>query len=292
MSGWIALHRSLRDHWLFSDARNALKLRAWIGMLMDANWKTTEVEPGKFGDLTCVQRGQILSSERNLAERYQFPRSTFQRFLMNLEQAQMVRVKRATNWALITIVNYEEYQRVLDPRETDLGQTVGPEMGQVRATDGPLVGTSKQGNNTTREQLNTNSAPQGAPKDSNFSGEQSATPKKPTSKRVRKSPTVDELLSEIQWPLMWSQHEQHMMRRWLEYKQSRRQLYSRASYVQSHVDTYATDPVRFVAAVNFSINQHYHALVAPKAQATPRVVPLNNPQRAFADLKRIMEEEA
>lgn len=54
--GWIALHRNIRDHWVYQEKRVFSKYEAWLDLLMDANHQNN-----KFlfdGQLIEVNRGE------------------------------------------------------------------------------------------------------------------------------------------------------------------------------------------------------------------------------------------
>ena len=105
MSGWICLHRDIVDHWVFQDAD---KFRAWIDLLMMANWEPKDWCDGF--EIIAIARGSFITSQVQLAERWGKSRDWVQRYLKMLMAAEMIAVKSGTRYTHITILNYSRYQ--------------------------------------------------------------------------------------------------------------------------------------------------------------------------------------
>ena len=106
--GWVAIHRSIRDHWLYQEKRVFSKYEAWLDLVMDANHKRN-----KFvfdGNLVEVARGQKITSIRQLSERWRWSRTKVTDFLTLLEKDGMLIRKSDSKKTVITIVNYDFYQ--------------------------------------------------------------------------------------------------------------------------------------------------------------------------------------
>lgn len=106
--GWVAIHRSIRDHWLYQEKRVFSKYEAWLDLVMDANHKQN-----KFvfdGKLVEVERGQKITSIRQLSERWRWSRTKVTDFLTLLEKDGMLVRKSDSKKTVITIVNYDIYQ--------------------------------------------------------------------------------------------------------------------------------------------------------------------------------------
>lgn len=106
--GWITIHRSVRDHWLYEEKRTFSKYEAWIDLLMDANHtnKKTLID----GQLEEVYRGQNITSIRKLCNRWNWSNNKVTRFLNLLQEDEMIIWKSDTKKTSITIVNYDFYQ--------------------------------------------------------------------------------------------------------------------------------------------------------------------------------------
>ena len=113
--GWIALHRNIREHWVYQEKRVFSKYEAWLDLLMDANH-----QKNKFlfdGQLIEVNRGEFITSVRQLCERWGWSNTKVNRFLKMLEDDQMLIRKSDSKKTAISIVNYDFYQRY-EPKET------------------------------------------------------------------------------------------------------------------------------------------------------------------------------
>ena len=106
--GWIALHRSIRDHWLYQEKRVFSKYEAWLDILMDANHQRNKIVFD--GQLFEVERGQRVTSIRQLCERWSWSNSKVNRFLKMLEDDGMIIKKSDSKKTVITIANYDVYQ--------------------------------------------------------------------------------------------------------------------------------------------------------------------------------------
>ncbi len=107
--GWIALHRNIREHWVYQEKRVFSKYEAWLDLLMDANHQNN-----KFlfdGQLIEVNRGEFITSVRQLCERWGWSNTKVNRFLEMLEHDQMLIRKSDSKKTAISIVNYDFYQR-------------------------------------------------------------------------------------------------------------------------------------------------------------------------------------
>ena len=108
MSGWISIHRKLRDHWLWDDPRKFSKAEAWIDLLMSANHAEAKIM--LKGKLFTCNRGDTMQSLETIAERWKWSRQTVRRFLELLEKEGMIRYKNEQQTSRITICKYDTYQ--------------------------------------------------------------------------------------------------------------------------------------------------------------------------------------
>lgn len=111
--GWIKLHRKIYAHDLFQEERVFSKFEAWVDLIMLANYKdgktlinSTWVE---------VKRGQRLTSMKKLGERWQWSNRKVKGFLDLLKKDGMLSYICTSKYTLVTIENYEFYQK----REND-----------------------------------------------------------------------------------------------------------------------------------------------------------------------------
>lgn len=136
--GFIKLFRSMKDHQIWTSERFS-RGQAFADLLLLANWEDGRILRGD--NWINVARGQVLTTQMHLAQRWKWNRKTVRRFLAVLERAQMVTIAAATardnGYTLITILNYGKYQ---DSPVQD-GATQGTAEGAAnRASRGQRMG--------------------------------------------------------------------------------------------------------------------------------------------------------
>ncbi|MFB9860888.1 DnaD domain-containing protein [Salinicoccus siamensis] len=108
MTGWISLHRCIEDHWLFQEKRKFSKFEAWVDLLLMVNHKDNKVMCDN--ELIRVERGQRITSMRQLGERWGWSRTKVDGFLKLLESDGMILTEKDTKKTLLTVINYDVYQ--------------------------------------------------------------------------------------------------------------------------------------------------------------------------------------
>ena len=107
MTGWIKLYRSIRENWLWDD-QPFDKRSAWIDILMMVNHKPRKTLLGN--EIIEVDRGERVTSIRNLCERWGWSNTKVYNFLKLLEEDEMIEVKSDTKKTTVKVLNYEKYQ--------------------------------------------------------------------------------------------------------------------------------------------------------------------------------------
>ena len=103
---WIKLYRSIKDSAVWSDP---LRLKAWIDILITANYKDNEWFQN--GQPIKVKRGQFVTSIRKLSTDWKCSRDTVRRILKQFEELHMIRHEiRPGKYTLITVIKYEVFQ--------------------------------------------------------------------------------------------------------------------------------------------------------------------------------------
>ena len=105
--GWIALHRQLQDHWLWSE-KPFSKGQAWIDLLMLANHEDKEIVLGN--KVINVEAGSFITSELKLMDRWGWGKEKTRAFLKLLEENKMIRKVSDHRKTTIFIDNYAVYQ--------------------------------------------------------------------------------------------------------------------------------------------------------------------------------------
>ena len=115
MEGWIRIYRRLRDSWIWKDKEPFDKRSAWIDLLLTVNHKNKKIPfENTFIE---IERGQTLTSIKQLAERWHWSRHKVSDFLDQLEQDTMIIQVRDTRKTLVSVVNYKKYQPMLQDKD-------------------------------------------------------------------------------------------------------------------------------------------------------------------------------
>ena len=121
--GFIYLHRQIQECWVWLNDDKFSQGQAWVDLLLSANHK--DVKLPFNGEFVTVERGQLLTSIRKLADRWKWHRNTVKRFLKLLEKDNMIELNVSTKCTIINIVNYDIYQH---SDEESVPHTVPPSV--------------------------------------------------------------------------------------------------------------------------------------------------------------------
>lgn len=114
MTGYIALYRDICDHWIWQLPKQALR---WLDLIMLAEWEDKAVV---FGNQRVrVKRGQFVTSTRILMGRWKTNAKTVLSLLKLLEREEMIKCSKSHKMTIITISNYNKYQRDVDTSSDD-----------------------------------------------------------------------------------------------------------------------------------------------------------------------------
>lgn len=113
--GWIKLHRRVQDCAIWTDNEPFDRRSAWIDLLLSCNHNDKEILFD--GKKTIVSRGQLLTSVRQLSERWNWSKDRTLRYLRLLEDMGMVTKQSNARRTLLTIIKYEVYQFPQDSNE-------------------------------------------------------------------------------------------------------------------------------------------------------------------------------
>jgi hypothetical protein len=143
MSGYARAHRSRWDHPLFKKKSEAA---VWAWMCDMARFREHTFQT-RFGMVTLA-RGQILISERGIAEDFNLHKNTVRRLISTMSAANMISLDRdhaaSRAGTIVTLLNYEKYQ-------SDAGMKSEPQD-QGGTKDGTITGPKWDHNETTREE--------------------------------------------------------------------------------------------------------------------------------------------
>jgi hypothetical protein len=120
MSGWIKIHRSITDHWLYTEKRKFSKFEAWNDILLTVNFA-----PGKIiikGKIILINRGESVLSLESWGKRWNWDKSSVKRFFDLLKKDNMIELKNEMVTTRLTICKYEDYQSNENASETQTKQ--------------------------------------------------------------------------------------------------------------------------------------------------------------------------
>lgn len=138
--GFIAIHRKLKSHWVWSDAT---KLKWWLDILLSVNFAD-----GKIlikGELIECKRGQSVKSLETWAKEWLTTKKTVRNFFILLQKDKMISVENIKVSTRITICNYDSYNTKgngNDPAE----ETVTTPQGKL------TLHPNNKGNNDNKEE--------------------------------------------------------------------------------------------------------------------------------------------
>ena len=115
MEGWINIHRQIKENWIWKSEEPFDKRSAWIDLLLTVNHKNKKI-PFENGFIE-IERGQTLTSIKQLSERWKWSRHKVSDFLDQLERDTMIVQVRDTRKTLVSIVNYDKYQAQVNNKD-------------------------------------------------------------------------------------------------------------------------------------------------------------------------------
>lgn len=128
--GYVSLWRKIQNNrlWLLEPFT---KGQAWVDLFMLANHKTGSINIR--GNIIEVKRGQLGWSEEKLADRWKWSRGKVKRYLNYLETIQQIIQQKSYIISLITVINYDKYQKNSTADDTSDSTTDGHQT--VQQTD-------------------------------------------------------------------------------------------------------------------------------------------------------------
>jgi hypothetical protein len=132
--GVFAVDRGVFDHPLLATGEPYSRREAWLWLVAEAAWKPRQIN--RHGTVIELQRGQLAHSIRFMADAWGWSKSSVDRFLTRLKTGTMIGTDGGTASLVITICNYDAYQRIgLPERDSERDadrDTTGTPAGQTR----------------------------------------------------------------------------------------------------------------------------------------------------------------
>lgn len=140
-NGWVLVYRKIEDCPAL-ECETYDNVHAWIYLVLAANHKAQNVPFD--GHRVHVERGQLITSVRKLSIRFGWSKDRTLRFLRSLEANDMIKRQSDNHRTLISIVNYDVYQR--DTNKDTNRDTKQDTNEYASRTPQALVNTSKSDN--------------------------------------------------------------------------------------------------------------------------------------------------
>jgi len=118
---WIKLYRKMQDHWVY---KNPNYTNIWLAILWGTNWKQSKVLV--HGKLVIVERGEILTSIRTLAQQSHTSEKSVRNFLKHAKVDGMILPKKGTVATHFIVLNYNDLQE----QQSTEGHTEGTARAQ------------------------------------------------------------------------------------------------------------------------------------------------------------------
>jgi hypothetical protein len=131
MSGWYKMHRGWMDDDLFRG-EPFCKRAAWEWLIHEAAFE--DHHQWFNGERFFVKRGQVMLSERSLAEALKWDRQRVRTFLKQLERDQKVTRQLTQGVTQLTICNYEKFQQNAPTEQPTKQPRSNPELTQLQPT--------------------------------------------------------------------------------------------------------------------------------------------------------------
>lgn len=124
-TGFIAIYRSLKKHWIWKDP---IKFQWWIDILLTVNYCDKTVNIGY--ELFDCKRGQSIQSLSNWADQWKVSKDTARNYLNLLQKDGMIILENLVKTTRITVCNYDSYQINLHVEQTTSERQANDEQTQ------------------------------------------------------------------------------------------------------------------------------------------------------------------
>jgi hypothetical protein len=142
MEGWIKLHRSSFDHWLYKTKKPKSRREAWEDMLMLVNYDHKKILIR--GQLYDCDRGQALFSLDTWADQFNWSIQMVRTFFILLEKDQMITIEGLQYTTRLTVCNYDKYQgEATDEQQTKQQTANMPTTCRQQTANMPLTSTKE-----------------------------------------------------------------------------------------------------------------------------------------------------
>lgn len=147
----FVVNRQVFDSWVFADAK-AFKI--WIWLIGRARWSDgfVSLRSGKGDVMVKVKRGQLIFGRYKAEEVLDLDGSFIYRKLQRFQDDKMITIESNSQYSLITICNYEDYQFSINENEQ-------PVNSQCTANEQPMNTKNKINKIKKKEKISINTNP-------------------------------------------------------------------------------------------------------------------------------------
>lgn len=131
MSGWIKLHRKLKEWEWYNDSQ---MVHLFIHLLFGANYEAKQWKG------VTVNRGQIITGRKQLSKETGISEQSIRTCMERLKSTNELTIKSTNRYSIITICNYDSYQLSEDDSNQPTNQ---PNPNKQPATNQQLTTTKK-----------------------------------------------------------------------------------------------------------------------------------------------------
>ena len=108
MSGWIKLHRKIRNNPVLKRSSVYSNFEAFIWLLLKANYDEAKVVVGS--EIYIVKKGEMITSQKKLCKQFNWGNTRLRTFLRLLKNDGMIDFKSNTKLTQIILLNWDSYQ--------------------------------------------------------------------------------------------------------------------------------------------------------------------------------------
>lgn len=140
MTGWVSIHRRIRDHWVFAKPEY---FQAWVIMIFEVNHKDKKVLIG--ATLIECKRGQSLKSLQTWTDIFggDWTKQKVRTFFALLKNDKMINTENVSKTTRLTICNYGTYQ----DRQHDDNTQPNTEITRTQHDDNTIITSNNNDNN-------------------------------------------------------------------------------------------------------------------------------------------------
>lgn len=138
--GVFGVDRGVWDHPVLRGRAPFRRVEAFLWLVSEAAWKPRRLRVG--GQTITLARGQLAHSIRYMAKAWRWEKTKVERFFDDLKTETMIATDTATGITITTICNYDKYQVVGLPNETENAPEHATQTRQQR--DSSATNTKKE----------------------------------------------------------------------------------------------------------------------------------------------------